>query len=66
MAFGAVGWALTFWHFSYLLPGPTEHGLNFVTLWLATGLLMASAPLLQGWNWRGQSNSTRRGAEEVA
>ncbi|MEP7216623.1 MAG: glycosyltransferase family 87 protein [Anaerolineaceae bacterium] len=41
LAFGAAGWLLAFFHFDLLLGTPDERAINFVSLWLATGVALA-------------------------
>ena len=42
--YGASGWFLTYLHFNFLLPSPDQTGVNFVTLWLMAGLILAAMP----------------------
>ncbi len=41
LVFGAAGWLLTFLHFDLLMGTPDERAMNSVTLWLATGVVLA-------------------------
>ncbi len=41
LAFGGLGWALTFLHFDVLMGPPDEFAINLVSLWLAAGVLFA-------------------------
>ena len=41
LAFGALGWLLTFIHFDVLMGTPAERTINFVSLWLASGVALA-------------------------
>ena len=42
VSYSLIGWVLTYLHFSLLLPPPDEQEVNFVTLWLALGLIAAA------------------------
>ena len=69
LAFGALGWFLTFMHFELLLGTPEEVGVNFVSLWLGAGLVLAGAALrrhLHGPHVESQRPETQRSGPALA
>ncbi len=40
--FGVLGWVLTFIHFRFLHTDPLAHDVNFVSLWLTSGVAVAA------------------------
>lgn len=69
LAFGALGWSLTFLHFELLLGTPDEVGVNFVSLWLGAGAVLAGTALkrpLHGLHAEFQRREAQRSGPALA